>query len=186
MFFYLLTHLIFFFKSNKAQFGSGLNLNIVVPGNWSTISSSDDTKRILYFIRLGNRKYQALLDDNFFTVNVTNPTRCVINWTSYIIPLTFSNYSTNHYITHTELEGTNLALQVEFFSPKAVEILLIDKEQRKFHSWFLTKDTLPQLTKTDLFKAILFLISVVYLVQRLNQSIKLSANTRHNEQMTNG
>ena len=158
------------FNKNREPFNNGFNLAKIVPGNWSC--RNIDQKKVLYFIILGYHQYQALLDDKFFNINVTNSNNAIIEWNSYSIPLTFSNYSTNQYFSFYEIDSQH-SLQVQFLSPHYVDILIINKETKEFNHWFFSKTIIPHITLIDVLKVSIFTFLIIYLTSKLIKSIKM-------------
>ena len=154
---------------NREPFSQGFNLAKIVPGNWSC--RNIDEKKVLFFIVLGYRQFQALLDDKFFNINVTQPDTAVIEWKSYSIPLTFANYSTNQYFSFYEIDS-KYSLQVNLLSPHYIDILIMDKETKQFHHWFFAKTIIPTITIKDVLKVSIFTFLIIYLTAKLISSIR--------------
>ena len=168
----VLLSLMFSLLGSKTGFEHGFNLGRIVPGNWSRICSAEQRKIVMYFVVVGPKHYQALLDDKFFNIKTINSTSCNVEWNSNEFNLTFANHSLSHYYAFHDIENTNLSLQVEFFNPHTVGILFIDKVQRKFHSYFFTKSIMPSISVSDIVKVVSFSFLVIYLTKQLINSIR--------------
>ena len=153
------------------DFKKTFGLASIVSGNWSCMNKNDE--RVLFFVNLGFRKYQALLNDKFLDVNITNSSAAQIAWNTYNFSINFQNYSTNHYFGFAKI-SENLLLSIEFQSRKACEIVLVDSNSRTINSWVYAKFQLPEATLLDFIKVFAFGFLIFYLSHKLVKSIKRS------------
>ena len=163
---------IIYQRAFSNDFKKTFSLAGIVSGNWSCMNNNDN--RVLFFVNLGFRKYQALLNDKFLDVNITNSSAANIAWDSYNFSINFQNYSTNHYFGFAKI-SENLILNIEFQSRKACEVVLVDSYSRTINSWVYAKIQLPEATFLDFIKVFAFGFLIFYLSHKLVESIKRSS-----------